>query len=180
MGWKTLKDAYGIDKHIVCVTSKGICIGSGYVHDLVTIDTVTGRLRENEAFLGFIRQYYPALVQATPAEILAHIQAEDTFAAAIPVFTYEGATIVEKRCETPGWPNTTHDGALMYENTYSTGREVVIGWAKRSAKLEAEHLEEGIARLNEQLADMQSRLSKARMCQVRLDSEHPAVPAAAY
>ncbi|WP_427121405.1 hypothetical protein [Pseudomonas aeruginosa] len=86
MGWKALKDAYGIN-HIVCVTSKGICIGSGYVHDLVVVDPVSGSVRENEAFGRFLSQYYPALGAASPAEILSHVQAEDTFEASIPVYT---------------------------------------------------------------------------------------------
>jgi len=30
MGWKALKEAFGIKGHTICVTEKGICIGSGY------------------------------------------------------------------------------------------------------------------------------------------------------
>lgn len=179
MGWKSLKDAYGID-HIVCVTPKGICIGSRYVHDLVIIDPVSGRVRENEGFGGFLNKSYPALASASPAEILAHLQAEDTFGAAIPVFTYEGADIIEKSCEALGWPNTTHAGDLMYDNKYSADRDEVIGWAKRYAHLEAKHLDEAIARLQTELADLQNRLTNSRTCQVRLDAEHPTVPAASY
>ena len=36
MGWKLLRDAFSIN-HIVCVTDKGICIGSGYVLSLIHI-----------------------------------------------------------------------------------------------------------------------------------------------
>ncbi len=179
MGWKTLKDAYGIN-HIVCTTSKGICIGSSYVHDLVVVDPVSGNVRENEGFERFLSQYYPALGAASPAEILAQVQAEDTFEASIPVYTYEGAEIIEKRCEVLGWPNTTHDGDLMYDNKYSADRDVVIGWAKRSAMLEAKHLGEAIERLQIQLCDLQNRLASARTCRVRLDAEYPAVPATEY
>ncbi|OWK41170.1 hypothetical protein PSOLE_35730 [Pseudomonas oleovorans subsp. oleovorans] len=179
MGWKALKDAYGIT-HNVCVTSVGICIGSGYVHDLVVVDPVSGRVRENEAFGRILSQYYPALAEASPAEILGQVQAEDTFEASIPVYTYEGAEIIEKRCEVLGWPNTTHDGDLMYDNKYSADRDVVIGWAKRSAMLEAKHLGEAIERLQIQLCDLQNRLASARTCRVRLDAEHPAVPATEY
>ena len=179
MGWKALKDAYGIT-HNVCVTSKGICIGSGYVHDLVVIDPVSGSVRENEAFGRFLPQYYPALGAASPAEILGHLQAKDTFEASIPVYTYEGAEIIEKRCEALGWPNATHDGELMYENKFSADRDVVIGWAKRSAELEAKHLDEAILRVQEQLVDLQNRLDKARTHSERLAAEYPSIPAASY
>ncbi|WP_121498354.1 hypothetical protein [Pseudomonas aeruginosa] len=179
MGWKTLKEAFDIN-HIVCVTTKGICIGSGYVHDLVVVDPVSGSVRENEAFGRFLSQHYPALAAATPAEILGHIQAEDSFASAIPVYTYEGADIIEKRCEALGWPNVTHDGALMYENQFNADRDIVIGWAKRSAELEAKHLEEAIVRLQEQQADLQKRLTKARTHKERLAADHPSIAAASY
>ena len=179
MGWKALKDAYGIT-HNVCVTSVGICIGSGYVHDLVVVDPVSGRVRENEAFGRILSQYYPALAEASPAEILGHLQAKDTFEASIPVYTYEGANIIEKRCEALGWPNTTHDGQLMYENMFSADRDVVIGWAKRSAELETKHLSEAILRIHDQLFDLQNRLDKARTHSERLAAEYPSIPAASY
>lgn len=57
MGWKAFKDVYNI-KHIVCITDKGLCIGSGYVHDLAVIDLRTGCIQENEAFDRFLVQYY--------------------------------------------------------------------------------------------------------------------------
>jgi hypothetical protein len=65
MGWKTLKEHFDIE-HFVQVTKKGICIGSGFVHDLVTIDPKTGALQENQTFHGLIREKYPALLKAPP------------------------------------------------------------------------------------------------------------------
>lgn len=174
MGWKAIKEAYGIE-HIVCVTAKGICIGSGYVHDLAVIDPASGTVRENNTFSGFLAKNYPGLAAASPDDILGHVQAEDSFAAALPVFTFEGASIIEKRCEALGWPNLTHDGDLMYENRYSADREVVIGWAKRSVELEAAHLTEAVSRAEEQLADLQSRLVNARAHQEKLATDWPAV-----
>ena len=58
MGWKLLRDAFSIN-HIVCVTDKGICIGSGYVHDLATINPTTGAMVASEASPGFIARTYP-------------------------------------------------------------------------------------------------------------------------
>ncbi|WP_427121404.1 hypothetical protein [Pseudomonas aeruginosa] len=68
----------------------------------------------------------------------------------------------------------------MYENKFSADRDVVIGWAKRSAELEAKHLDEAILRVKEQLGDLQNRLTKARTHTERLAAEHPAIPAASY
>ncbi|WGK63456.1 hypothetical protein QAO71_16935 (plasmid) [Halopseudomonas sp. SMJS2] len=179
MGWKRLKEAFGVN-HNICVTSKGICIGSGYVHDIVVVDPISGIVRENDAFGRFLSHYYPALAAATPAIILGLIQAEDTFTTAIPVYTYDGADIIEKHCEALGWPNVTHDGDLMYENQYSADRDVVIGWAKRNAELETKHLEETILRVLEHQADLQKRLASARAHSDRLAVNHPSIPAASY
>lgn len=178
MGWKNIKDAFGIEKHIVCVAEKGICIGSGYVHDLVVIDLQTGQVRENETFKGFLQKSYPSLGQASPEEVLALICSPDTFSASIPVFTYEGGLVIEKRCETLGWPNATHDGELMYENTFHTDKNTVIGWAKRSARLKVSHTAEHLERLKQQLADVEGDLVSARASVHQLETDHPGVPEA--
>lgn len=175
MGWKSIKEAFGIERHIVCVTEKGICIGSGYVHDLVTIDMQTGQVRESHSFKDFLGRTYPALAKAAPAEVLALIQAKDSFSASIPVFTYEGAVISERLCEKPGWPNATHCGELMYENTFHTDKQVVIGWAKKSARLRVRNAAECITRLREQLRDAERELTMARGAVVLLNSGYPGV-----
>lgn len=178
MGWKALKEAFGIDGHIVCVTEKGICIGSGYVHDLATIDAKTGRVIENSAFNNFLRQHYPSLNEASPEQVLALIQAEDTFNASIPVYTYLDGQIIEKHCEELGWPNVTHDGEPMYQNTYSPDRNKVIAWAKRNAALEIKGNQDHIKRLQEQLEEATQQLARAEANQAKLDNDYPGIQGA--
>jgi hypothetical protein len=177
MGWKTLKDAFGIQKHTVSVSDKGMCIG-GYVADLVTINTATGTLVESTAFNGFLARTYPELAKASPADLLVLIRADDTFSASITVYTYQDGDIVEKQCEEAGWPNVTFDGEIMYENTYSTDKQIVIGWAKRNARLEVSHTEECLARLHTQVAGAETDLMKSRGFVAKLEADYPDVPAA--
>lgn len=176
MGWKTLSDAFGIEKHIVCVTSNGICIGSGYVHDLATIDPATGILHESKTFNGFVAKHYPELGKATPDELLALIQADDTFTDSITVYTYQDGNIIEKLCEKPGWPNATHDGELMYENSFSTDRAKVIRWAKRDAELRVTHTERYLNQTKEQLATIERDLESARAAAAKLEADYPGLP----
>lgn len=178
MGWKLLRDAFSIN-HIVCVTDKGICIGSGYIHDLATINPTTGAMVASEASPGYIARTYPALANATPAELVALIEAVDSFDASIPVYTYGNGTIIEKQCEQAGYPNVTHDGHLMYENTFSTDKNQVIGWAKRNAGIQVEHRQQYLAFTQQQLADAEKDLAKAQENVRKLDAEHPDVPASA-
>lgn len=175
MGWKAIKEAFGITKHTVSVGARGIYIGSGFVSDLVVINTTTGVLFENETFKGHTLKAYPALCSATPAELLELIRAQDTFSADIPVYTYQDAEIIEKSCETPGWPNNTHDGELMRDNTFSTDRNTVIGWAKRSARLRVEAREESVEELRQTLAKAEADLDRCRGFAQQLEAEHPSI-----
>lgn len=134
MGWKAIKEHYAIE-HLVQVTSNGICIGSGYVHNLITI-TATGDLalskivRRGDGQLG----RYIDDMEADLGQLRALIKKPDTFERSIPVYTYEGADIIECACEELDWPNVTHDGRMMYENTFSADRAQVVEWAIADAR----------------------------------------------
>ncbi|QMI49713.1 hypothetical protein [Burkholderia sp. MBR-1] len=174
MGWKALKEKFGI-RHHVHVTSDGICIGSGYVPNLVTIEPCTGKVQENRTFPNFLRENYPSLLDAAPEELVTLIGAGDLFAAAIPVYTYEGGDIIEKQCEEPGWPNVTHDGAMMYENTFSIDKVTVVAWAKRNANLATEHTRDQIAVVERELATLRERLASYEADQVKLEGAYPTI-----
>lgn len=163
MGWKALKDKFRI-RHIVSVTEKGVCIGSGYVLDLAVIEVGTGAIKENLAFPGFISNEYPSLSAASPAEILELINAPDSFEGSIPVYTYEGSQILEKYCEAPGWPNVTHDGCLMYENNFFDNRAAAVA----AARLEAGHLLAWASRqVQEAHAELAKRQAQVSECEAR-------------
>ena len=172
MGWKALKEKFGIEHHVQ-VSNEGVCIGSGYIPTIVTINGTTGALEENTAFSSFVREKYPALLDASPEELLQLIQTPDVFSAAIPVYTYKDGEIIEELCETPGWPNVTHAGNMMFENTYSTDKATVIAWAKKSAALETRYLNDDIVRRENELAEARTQLAKAEAELARLDEDYP-------
>ena len=128
MRFKAIKQHYDIG-YIVAIYNEEkyggdcICIGSGFVHGLIAINIETGKV------------FYSSLV--TPGEnseigqLAARIKADekngvlralidepDTFARNLPVFTTENWAVKAEQCEEYGWPNTTHTGRIMYENTY--------------------------------------------------------------
>jgi hypothetical protein len=172
MGWKALKEAFGIS-HLVQVTPKGICIGSGYVSDIVTIDTQTGEIRENETFSGFLRRHYPTLQEVSPEEVLKLIETPDTFSVAIPVYTYEGGDIVEKLCEVIGWPNVTHDGCMMHDNMFSTDKAKVIAWAKRNAESAVVSMKYHILRIESDLDKARDALESYEAIRIQLETTYP-------
>jgi hypothetical protein len=175
MGWKNIKEQFGIQHHVQ-VTEKGVCIGSGYVYDLVSIDRVTGKVYESNTFTGFLKEKYPALLVAAPEELVRLIAEPDTFSGSIPVYTYEGAEIIEKMCEVPGWPNVTHDGSMMYDNTFSTDKAVVVEWAKRNAACATEGTRRRIDDVEQELTRLKIQLAGFAEEEAKLAAAYPEAP----
>lgn len=149
MGWKNIKEHYNI-LHIVTVREKGICIGSSYVHDIAVINPDTGVVTQNLSLRG-IAEEYPELFNAKPEEILKLIKSPDSFDISLIVYTYEGGHVVEKQCEEYGYPNVTHDGLVMYKNTFSEDIGKVTEWAINDAKAGARYYKDEIKKAEKKL-----------------------------
>jgi hypothetical protein len=174
MGWKAVKDHYRI-KHIIHVRAEGICIGSGYVPDMMVISHDGRLIKRYEWASNEDLVRYQQEMDANPERLRRLVIQQDTFATSIPVYTYEGGTIIEKFCETPGYPNVTHDGDLMYENTYSTDRDEVILWAKANAQSGIRFYQRRIEEAEKELRDLRTRLTEQEMAAAKLEADYPAV-----
>lgn len=165
MGWKSIKEHYNI-RHIVQVTSKGICIGSGYIHDIMVIDKNTGVVIKPYLKDGWSSNddlfRYQEEMDANPEKLKELVFQEDTFEKSIPVYTYDGSEIIQEFCEELGWPNITHNGNIMYENTYSEDVEQVIKWAKREAEAIINNSKERVEEIERDLKRVSDRLSVAQ------------------
>lgn len=160
MGWKNIKEHYRIG-HIVQVTEAGICIGSPYIHDLIVIGM------DGHIVKAYRRKYnddlfrYQSEMEADPYQVKKLIESPDTFERSITVWTYRGAEIIEKKCEEPGWPNVTHDGELMYENTFSIDRSLTIQRAKENAEAARLMFLDKISETKIRLSEWESDLMRA-------------------
>jgi hypothetical protein len=169
MGWKSIKEHYRVG-HSVQVTEQGICIGSPYIHDLIVIG-LDGTIKKhsesgNEDLVRYMREF-----RADPEKLKSLAQAEDIFERSISVYTYDMGTIIEKQCEEPGWPNTTHDGEMMYSNTYSTDRAQVAKWAKQDLEAGIRLLTDGIARDRQKIAEREADLAEYEAALAKLTSD---------
>lgn len=128
MGFKVIKQHYDI-KHIVAIYNEEkyggacICIGSGYVHGLIAINIETGKVFHSSIVTpgenSEIGQLAARIMEDEKNGVLrALIDEPDTFARNLPVFTTDNWAVKAELCEEYGWPNTTHTGRIMYENTY--------------------------------------------------------------
>ena len=153
MGWKNVKTHYRIE-HIVRVSEEGLCIGSPYIPNILVISQNGELLKRYDGWDEDLTRYQREL-EADPQLLRRLIETPDTFGDSTTVYTYEGGEIIEKLCETPGWPNTTHDGELMYDNRFSTDKLKVVQWAKANAKA-------GVALWREQVVEAEREVQRVK------------------
>lgn len=162
MGWKNLKERFRIG-HTVQVTQAGICIGSAY-HDIIVVGN-DGVFKKRYGDQGYYATNpdllrYQQEMDAAPADVLAAINTPDQFSASLTVWTYSGSDIIKKHCEQYGWPNLTHDGLMMWENTYFVDREEAVKAALRNSLAGLTMAVERVAEIEEQLARMRSSVAE--------------------
>jgi len=178
MGWKNVKERYQI-QHIVQITDEGLCIGPPYIHDIIVIDLATGAFIKRYLPDGWGRNAelirYQAEIDADAAELLRLIQAPDTFAASLPVFTYRGGDIIEEACEQYGWPNVTHVGHIMYENTFFADKATAIIRAKSAAASRVEWVSERVADCEDKLRIAKALLAQDQAEVIKLNTDYPEV-----
>ena len=133
MGYKTIKQHYDI-KHIVAIYDKEeyggtcICIGSPYCHDIIVIRVSDSKVVKRYNKRGYtanedLVRYDEALkIDEHNGALRKLIDAPDLFESNLPVFTISGGFVVQEFCEEYGYPNTTHEGNIMYTNTYFNTR----------------------------------------------------------
>ena len=177
MGWKAVKEHYRIG-HTVHIREGCLLIGSAYVSDLITVKpdgtVIPNRTFDREG--GDLGRYRDEM-RADPAKLVELMEAPDVFAADIPVFTWEGSEIIEDLCEEFGWPNITHRGVLMYENTHFLDRDDAVRKALRSTRYGVEAWTRNLEEAKEKVVGVQKRLDEIEGNLAKLKADHPAVAA---
>lgn len=172
MGWKNVKKHYRIE-HTVQVTEAGICIGSPYIHNIIVISrdgTITREYRgaSNDDLMRYQKEF-----NDDPETLKRLIQEPDTFEASVQVFTYVGGEIIEKQCEKLGWPNVTHDGQMMHDNTFSPIKAQVVGWAKENAAIRYECAIRRETEAQQKLAECRGGVAIAKHDIQKLEEDYP-------
>lgn len=131
MGWKNVKNAYQIE-HFVSVIDGNICIGSPYISDLIKINPQGEIIKRADDRINEELKRYQKEMDADLDRLKSLVRSEDHFEKSILVFTYKGGEILEKHCEVEGWPNVTHDGMMMYKNSFSSDRSKIVKIARKN------------------------------------------------
>jgi hypothetical protein len=175
MGWKNVKQHYDI-RHIVKIVDGRLFIGSPYISDLIVVEpdgtvTKTVERRRNDALTAIHDS-----IAADPATFRHLLATPDNFERSIPVFTYEGSDIIEKECEEYGWPNLTHDGCLMYENSFFAERADAVERAFENARAGVRLATRSVAEAQKTLDELKALLKSETECLERLEAIYPGQP----
>ena len=175
MGWKNIKDHYRIG-HIVQIRDGIIAIGSSYVFDLIRVSfdgkVSWGNLGASNN--GDLARYH-AEMTADLGKLKELLQAPDTFATSLTVWTYDESEIQEKQCEAYGYPNITHDGLLMYENTFSADRDKVVSWAKQNSACAIKSYKRLVKEAYDRLIQTNQWLGESQAHLAKLEAEFPQI-----
>jgi hypothetical protein len=159
MGWKAFKEHYKIE-HIVQVAGNVLWVGSPYIQDLMVVNLDGQIVKCYDTGKKDFRRY-DSEISADSNLAKSLIEKPDTFGDLITVYTFNDGEIIEKQCEVLGWPNCTTDGQLMHENTFSTNREEVVGWAVKGLKSRIGSLTEGSDQLTKDLRRINLKIGES-------------------
>jgi hypothetical protein len=104
------------------------------------------------------------------------IESPDTFTVSIPVWTYDGGRIIKTECEKFGWPNVTHDGAMMFDNTFFLSEAEAVAKAKRDSDSGIKQAINLILQSEAQTEKHRSRLAEAKAEREKLERDYPSSP----
>jgi hypothetical protein len=157
MGWKAVRDHYGID-HIVSINTDGnLSISSAYISNIIVVRP-DGKILEgfgktdSKIINGLLDKF-----ANEPGVIRSLLETPDTFSKSIPVYKCSRGVLVEKFCEKLGWPNCTHDGELMHNNVFYESKEDAVASGIRQCESWIELLDSQILQLR---ADLQNAVSE--------------------
>ena len=157
MGWKNVKEHYGIDG-VVHIKQDEIWVG---VDGLVTISLEGNLLKAERDYYGKSLHNAVTKMRSDPDKLRSLVITPDRFGPLTTIWTYDRNSIIEKRCEIVGWPNCCTDGELQCDNTHSVDREIVLQWAIESATARLEQCSRFMQQKSEELMTAQEHWREA-------------------
>ena len=147
-----------------------VCIGSPLCSALLTVDAKTyeikyaldtfhkGRASIRSQELEFIWDKLEELVKS--GELKSIIDGNDSTEGMFPVYCCDDGEIIKKFADVFGWPNSTHDGTLMYNNTFFKTEREAIEYGIKDLTAAAEMYTGRIADLEKEIQEKKTTLRR--------------------
>jgi len=175
MGWKNVKQYFNIGHQVRVSREKStptVEIGSPCIRDLIVIRADGKCIKRYDGRGNDDLARYQKEIDAMGQDDLRNlIESTDTFEKSITVYTFDDTGVVEKQCEELGWPNVTHDGCMMYENTFSADRNRIVKSAIRNAELRAKSAREYLTAKKKEVAELETELEEAEKMVDKLNAD---------
>lgn len=155
-------------KYAVHFRDGKVCIGSPMCSELITVDSKTfeikytldteGRKTIRSDELKFIWDKLIELIKN--GEIKTIVENNDSTANMFPVYSHREGEIIKQFADVFGWPNSTHDGTLMYDNTFFKTETEAIEYGIKDLRHTMQMYSERISDLEKDIQDKKLKLEK--------------------
>lgn len=161
MGLKTIKQRYKTEGMIIHVVGEDVAFGTPLAPTVLLVSP-RGEILQSAASLRM--KCYDDIeerLRQDPNEFVRCLEAEEEYGDLQTVFSFKNGKIVEQQTDNIGWPNTTIDGELMYENSHFETRAACIENAKANLKAAVRSGIERVRRLSDDLAREEKSLCQS-------------------
>lgn len=167
---RLLKKILNNTEYIINNNEDYIAVGSPYCHCLINVDKKTlqlkyaldafreGRKSINDENLEFIWDKLQELIDN--GQIKDIIEGQDEIENPLPVFTIDEFKIVESTTDKYGWPNSTINGDLMYDNTYFKTKEEAAEYGIRNHNVALQWYKESLKETKEKVMQLKNDILK--------------------
>jgi hypothetical protein len=157
-----------------------IGIGSPLCHDLIKLDIKTNKItyaldtfHKGRASLGneeltFIWDKLNELVDS--GAITEIIDSNDVIDNPLPVYTVKDGVMLCTTTDAYGWPNTTVEGYLMYDNTYFKTMAEAIEYGIKEYQSRVEYLEERLKELQSECTRIKFKIQDGKNIILQLNT----------
>lgn len=152
-----------------------IAVGSPLCHDLFKVDKQTMTIsyaldtfnkgreelvgKSNKELLFIWDRLHELVASGEMSDIIC---GDDDIADPLPVWTFDHGALIETTTDRYGWPNTTREGKVMYENTHFRTREEAIEKGIQEYRISVELMERIVDDQRKKLERTQNDLATHR------------------
>lgn len=177
MGWKAIKDYFGIED-IVHVKNGFIYVGNTINPYMIEISAKGDVTYGEGTYLHEGMMQLVSRMRIDRASLLRLLSADDQFGPTQTVYSRDDDVIWAHECEQYGWPNVTTNGILMEKGLFWETIEEAAANGISELQHQVDSAVSQISKAREQLASLQVDLSTVEKCmldEVAGSAEHSAL-----
>lgn len=174
MGWKKVKEGFGINALMLMDESERLVIQSLFGKDRIVIESGKvheANLKEKDAELVRCLSEF----ESCPNLLLTLFESEDEFVGIKKVFLFEDGKLYEEECEEVGWPNSTCSGKIMVDGNHAESKADALRLMSETMMAELIEDFEKVERAEECLLEKRLKLDESVKKIKRMRRDYPEI-----